>query len=149
MVLCLTVDSIDSTDRLPCLNIIASPDANACKLAIEREIIAVLNQDTLIVPRNDHNLTYNAIEYSLDTSSSRHLDSDTIIERKLNPGENRMVSLAVMIYNRACCRPRKFAPISCEFSCQFIINRNSWPRRSAALGLSRLLRGNGLLIHSL
>ena len=121
MELSLSVYGIDRTYLLPGTDLVPRLHRRTFQFAVEREIVSMLNQDTLVIPRHHDYLLHYAVKHGLDLCPLGYSYGDTVVERKLDIGKDRMVMLPETIHYHALHRPRKPALILRKLFSQLVI----------------------------
>ena len=106
---------IPRPDLVPCLY------RSALQLAVEREPVAVLDQDTLVIARHHDNLLDYPVENCPDLRALVHGDGNAVVERQLDTREHRMVMLPEAVHHNPVCRPWQLSLVPGEFRVQGII----------------------------
>ena len=119
----LAVDHIHMAQQLAGLHLVARLDVHASELAVEREIVAVLDKDAFVVAGHYHDLAYFAVEHRLDRGPFLEGDSHAVVERKFEIGIDRVVVLAEMVHYGTLSRPRELALVGFELLGKGIIDR--------------------------
>ena len=124
MQLSLSIDCIDNSKHLACLDLITSLYRHASKLAIEREIVSMLYKHALIVSRHCNHLLNNSVKYRLYLSTFGNGDIHTIVRRQFEILIDRMIVLSETSHYRSVYRPWKLTFVLRELSIQLHIDRN-------------------------
>ena len=82
MELSLTVYGVNCTQGLTCLYLVACLYRNTSQLAVECEMISMLEKHALIVARHDDDLFNNTIKYGLDLRALGQSYIYTVIRRE-------------------------------------------------------------------
>ena len=140
MQLRLAVNGVHSSNLLSDLHLLSGLHHHILELAVEREIVSVLDKHALIIAGHHEHLLHDPVEHTLYTRSGPKRYADPVVLRQLDILINRMIPLSESIHNRTVGRPRQFALVLGELGRQLLINHHFVRFFACAGGCSSLHR---------
>ena len=110
------------------------------ELAVEREIVSVLDKHALIVAWHHEHLLHDPVKHALYTRSWPKRYADPVVLRQFDILIDGMIPLPKSIHNRTVGRPRQLAPVFREFGSKLLVNHHFVRFFACAGGCSSLHR---------
>ena len=123
MELGLSTHGVHRAQVLSSLHFVTFLHGDRSDIAIQREIIAVLHKDALVVSGHNDYLFNLSVENCLHGRSLPESHGDSVVERKLEVGIDRVIPLSEMIGHRPVGRPWKLALVGFELLGKGVVDR--------------------------